>query len=440
LYANPGLSNIAAVLIHSFAVLLWQQIAEFDCRVLIENIMAESRPITILCLSSYFKGEAFLQEAKHQGCRVLLLTDEKLKDDPWPRDSIDNLFLMPDLSKMPDVLYAVSYLARTESIDRIVPLDEYDVEMAATLREHLRLPGMGQTATRYFRDKLAMRLRTSENGIPVPEFVSVINHDLIRDYMDRTEPPWVLKPRTEAGTMGIKKIHSQDELWGWLNELGDRQSFYVLEKFVPGDVFHVDSIVSEGKIVFSSAQKYGQPPMNVAHEGGIFTTRTLPPKSADAKALRTMNAKVIAALGMERGITHAEYIKAHANGSFYFLEIAGRVGGAHIADLIEAATGLNLWAEWARLVVAEVRGELYQLPITKQEHGGLLVSLARQEHPNTSAYQDPEIVWRLDKKQHVGLIVASTNHKRVETLLEGYAQRFASDFLAVAPPKDRPAD
>ncbi|MDX1417532.1 MAG: hypothetical protein R3293_25225, partial [Candidatus Promineifilaceae bacterium] len=124
---------------------------------------AESQ-ISILCLASYFKGTTFLSAAKEQGVRVLLLTREKIKDEPWPREDIDEVFLMPDISKRPDVIYAVSYLMRGNNIVQIVPLDDYDVETAAALREHLRLPGLGETVARYFRDKLAMRMQARANG------------------------------------------------------------------------------------------------------------------------------------------------------------------------------------------------------------------------------------------------------------------------------------
>lgn len=393
---------------------------------------------TLLAISSYFKGEAFLRQAKQEGCRVLLLTEEKIATENWPRESIDEVFLMPDLSKTQDVIHAVSYLCRSQEIDQIIALDEYDIENVATLREHLRMRGMGQSHTRYFRDKLAMRMKANEKGILVPSFTSVFNYDRLREFMSRVSPPWVLKPRTEAGAMGIKKIHDSEQLWRLFDELGDRQSGFLLEQFVPGDVYHVDSIIWDKNILFASVQKYGQPPMTVAHGGGVFTSRTLPPDSEDAQALKALNAQVIDALGMERGVTHAEFIKAHADGQLYFLEIAGRVGGAHLSDLIEATTSINPWAEWARIETATARGETYQLPPIQQRYGGLLVCLAKQEHPDMSAYQDSEIAWRMNKKNHAGLIVVSDDIDRVETLLNNYAERFMMDFMAYAPPKDKP--
>ncbi|MBL8166264.1 MAG: ATP-grasp domain-containing protein [Anaerolineae bacterium] len=397
------------------------------------------RPITVLCISSYFKGEAFLRQAKREGCRVLLLTEEKIATEKWPRESIDEVFLMPDLSKTQDVIHAVSYLFRSQVIDLIIALDEYDVENVATLREHLRLRGMGQTHTRYFRDKLAMRMKASEKGILVPSFTSVFNYDAVRAYMSSVTPPWVLKPRTEAGAMGIKKINNSEELWRWFDQLGDQQSGFLLEQFVPGDVFHVDSIIWNNEILFASVQQYGQPPMTVAHGGGVFTSRILPEQSPDAVALQALNKQVIGALGLERGVTHAEYIKAHADGQLYFLEIAARVGGAHISDLIEQSAGINPWAEWARIEIAHVRGEPYRLPEYRRQYGGLLISLAKQEHPDTSAYTDPEIVWRMDKKNHVGFIVVAEQEARVQELLNQYAERILGDFNAYAPPKDKPS-
>ena len=110
--------------------------------------------LTILCISSYEKGFDFMREAKAQGCRVILLTSKSLENADWPRESLDEIFYIPDKNKdwnMQDVIYGVSYLARTENIDRIVALDDFDVERAASLREHLRLGGMGDTTARTTR-------------------------------------------------------------------------------------------------------------------------------------------------------------------------------------------------------------------------------------------------------------------------------------------------
>jgi biotin carboxylase len=390
----------------------------------------------MLCLASYEKGEAFLRECKRQGCRVLLITVENLREANWPRDAIDEVFYMPDNYSRDDIVKGISFLARTQAIDRIVPLDEYDQETAALLREHLRIPGMGDTTARYFRDKLAMRVKAQRERIPVPDFVHVLNYDRLREFMSRVAPPWVLKPRSEAASMGIKKIAASDELWPLLDALGDRQSFYVLEQYLPGDIYHVDSMVFDSQVMFAVPHKYGHPPMDVSL-GGIFTTQKIPRQSDDAQALDLLNREVVDKLGLVRGVTHAEFIKGRADGRFYFLEIAARVGGANIAETIQASTGLNLWAEWARIEIAGEEGS-YEVPSHRDDYAGVIISLARQEHPDTTAYDDPEIVYRLNKLHHAGLVVASKDPHRVEQLLEGYSKRFYEDFYTTGPAIDRP--
>ncbi|HEX3819653.1 MAG TPA: ATP-grasp domain-containing protein [Candidatus Sulfotelmatobacter sp.] len=398
--------------------------------------MPDPRPLTFLCITTYEKGQEFMRECKRQGCSVILLTAEKLKDADWPRESLDDTFYLPEEIPVPDIVKAVTHLARGRKIDRIVALDEFDMETAATLREHLRIPGMGLTTMRYFRDKLAMRMRALDRHVRVPDFVPVVNHDAIRYYLDHVPGPWVLKPRQEASAIGIKKFQSADELWPLLDQLGDKQATYLIEKFVPGDVFHVDSVVSENEILFANVSQYGKPPMNVAH-GGVFTTYTVLRGSDADKALRAINRDLIAALGLLRGVSHAEFIRAHEDGEFYFLECAARVGGAFINEMVEAATGLNLWREWARIEISGGDGS-YKLPPVREEYAGVIISLAKQENPDTSAYDDPEIFTRIKKHHHAGLVLKSSDPQRIPALLDSYAVRFAQDFMAIQPMKDKP--
>ena len=394
------------------------------------------KPVVIVCLASYFKGALFLQEAKRQGAHVILLTREALRDEAWPMESIDERFLMPTLRQMPDTLHAVAYLMRDRAIDQVIPLDDYDVPTAAALREHLRLPGLGETITRYFRDKLAMRLRARELGIPVPAFTPVLNHRQVAEFMQRTPAPWVLKPRLEAGAMGIKKLYHPEEVWGWLDRLGDEQSYFVLEQFLPGDVYHVDSVVWDGEVVVAAPHQYGRPPMSVAHEGGVFMSQTLERDSAESHTLFALNRQLLLGFGMTHGVSHSEFIRDEA-GRFHFLETAARGGGAGLDKLTEAATGVNPWIEWARLEIARIQGAPYSIPVPDYYQAGILVCLAHQAYPDLSPYADPEVWWRMDKKQHAGLVVRAHTRARVTELLTDYSRRFAADFLAVAPPLER---
>jgi biotin carboxylase len=336
-----------------------------------------------------------------------------------------------------DIRKGAAYLARTERLDRIIALDDFDVELAGMLREYLQVPGMGQTTARAFRDKLAMRARARAAGIPCPDFIHPVNVEALGEWISAVQPPWVLKPRSQAAAIGIRKIASADELQRTLEALGDDRAEYVLEQFVTGDVFHVDSLVFNRAIVFAEASRYGAPPMAVAHEGGIFVTRTLG-DAAPTPELKATNARVLDVFGLQRGVSHTEFIHSR-DGQVLFLETSARVGGAYIVDVVEAATGLNLWREWAKIEVAGEHGA-YSPAESKRRHAGIVLSLARQESPDMSAYTDTEIVTRIRKRHHAGLIVASPDDERVRTLLESYVDRFRTDFHASAPPPERAVD
>src|SRR4030095_7769353 len=353
--------------------------------------MTESQPLNLVCLATYFKGGDFIRECKSRGCHVILVTKESMLAEDWPRDSLDDLIAVPNDADSELLIHLISLLNRQKKVDRVIALEEYDVITAAQIREHLCIPGMTSTTARLFRDKLAMSMKAKTAGLNVPDFVPLLSYDDIRYYMERVPPPWVIKPRADVSAIGIRKVEDQEQVWRGIDELDarerlrERSPHYMLSKFIAGNVFHVDSIVNNGRVLFAGANQYGRPPIVVAHHGGAYISHTIARGSADESNLFQINRKLVRALGLEKGATHAEFIKSDADGQFYFLEIAARVGGAYIAEVLEAASGANLWREWAKL-------ELMDSPSSKKirtdgkNHAGIVLSLARQEYPDTSSY------------------------------------------------------
>jgi len=403
----------------------------------------ENRPLNIICLATYFKGADFIRECKAHGCRVILVTKEKVLNEDWPRESLDDLIAVPNDAGPPLFIDLLAFLGRRMKIDRVIALEEFDVVTAALMREHLCLPGLSSSGAKVFRDKLSMAVQSRRAGINVPDFVPLVNMEEVDEFMQRVAGPWVIKPRSDVSAIGIRKVSEPEEVRRAMHEMNEREnlreraSYYVLARFVAGEVFHVDSVVNDGKVMFAGTNQYGRPPMQVAHQGGAYISRTLERGSADEKALLAINKKLVRALGLERGATHAEFIKSDVDGKFYFLEIAARVGGAYISDVLEAASGVNLWREWARLEIADGKGRGKIKPLRK-DYAGIILSLAKQETPDTSNYADEEIIYRVKKRHHAGLIIRSPRLDRVNELLDNYGHRFVEDFVAVAPPPERP--
>ncbi len=388
-----------------------------------------------ICISNYFKGNDFLINLKKLGNRVYLITSEKLRDKPWAVEYIDEIFFMPgqDIDwNLEDLLAGVSDLMRHKKIDAIVALDDFDVEKATYLRENLRIDGMGQTTGRYFRDKLAMRMRAKSCGISNPQFCSLFNDHDINTFADTVAAPWVLKPRSEASANGIIKVFDKESLWIHINEMGNNRFKYLLEQFRPGAVFHCDSLIFEGKILFSLTSQYLATPMEISQGGGIFRSVNIAYNSDDDKEIKRVNEKVIKGFGLKHGASHAEFIKCEEDGKIYFLETASRVGGAHLAEMVHAASDINLWQEWATIEDALAKEKSYKLPKIKKEFAGIVLTLSKFQHPDLSTFNDEEICFRVPLDFHAGLIVKSNKNDRVRTLLDIYAERLIADFATSA--------
>ncbi len=396
----------------------------------------------IVCIASEHKGNEFLEEAQNAGWHVTLVTRKKLLDEPWQWTAINDVKTVEDNPSLDDYIRAVTNIAGARSIDRVVGLDEFDVMTAARAREHLQLGGMTSSHALRFRDKLSMRNIAASAGIACPEFTGVFNQQQIADYLERVPDPWIVKPRYEVSAFGIRKCETKESVWQVLNDLDarnnwrDHPSQFVLEKFIAGNVFHVDSIVDKGKVLTCGVSQYGTPPFSVTHYGGVFTTSIVPYRSKERKELESLNKALLGAFKYEQGVSHAEFLQSSEDGKFYLLEVACRVGGAYIANVLEHACNFNLWREWAKLETA-TKENPYRLPKLRKDFAGVALALANQDHPDTSQYSDPEIVYRVSKAKHVGIIFYSKKQQRLEELLSVYSERITNDFLAVAPAKER---
>jgi len=176
--------------------------------------------------------------------------------------------------------------------------------------------------------------------------------------------------------------------------------------------------------------------MEISQGGGIFRSAVIPYKSEDDKAIQEINTQVIKGFGLKHGAAHSEYIKCRETGRFYFLETSSRVGGAHIAEMVAAASNINLWSEWAAIENSLVKGIDYQLPKIKKEYAGIVLTLSKFQHPDLSAFNDPEVCFKVPLDYHAGLIVNSKSHERVRALLDDYAERLTKDFASVIPQAD----
>ncbi len=385
---------------------------------------------TFLCISEDFKGVSFMRTLHAEGCRVFLLTDRKNEHEPWPHEAIERIFYNPESVDKPfdrqALVDGTAYLMREFGVDRVVALDDFDVEDAALLREEFRIPGMGQTTARYFRDKLAMRMRAREHDIPVPAFSALFRKAQLEAFCGSTPGPYVIKPRSQASAAGIHKVADTEEALRTFAELGDKSYRYLIERFAPGQVYHVDALIDDAAIRFVRASKYADAPLAIVQGGGLFQTRTLDPSTDEHRELVRLTDSVMRTFGMRYSASHTEFIRG-SEGELLFLETSSRVGGAYISSMILHASGVDLWAEWAKLEVARLRGTAYESPQDTRRFGGISLRAVSQKHPDLSMYASQYVVEEINKAYHAGVILASDDLQSLSEAQDRVAERLATE-------------
>ena len=364
-------------------------------------------PLTLLCIATYRKGDEFLNECHRQGCRVLLLTEEKLSDSDWPRDAIDDFYFVR--RDMPDETSARA--RRTwrahERIDRIVALDDFDVEMAAMLREYLHVPGMGETTARALSRQAGDAPRARAARHSVPGVRARAQRRAIAEWTARVPPPWVLKPRSARRPRSASASSARPTSCGARStRSATRAPITCSSSSFPATSFTSTRLSSTARCVFAVASAYGTPPMAVAHDGGIFVTRTLPADDPRRARARALNARVLKSFGL-CAACRTPSSSARTTARWYFLETSARVGGAFIVDVVEAATEMNLWREWAsdrnRRRTWHLRRAAARMRSRRHRAVARAAGIAGHAPPTRIRRSSR----RIRKSHHAGLIVAS---------------------------------
>ena len=382
-----------------------------------------------LCIARDFKGVATIRALHELGHNVYLVTDEKNRRDPWPHDALADIRYVPPRGKRPHdkqtLVEGTAWAMREHGVDRIIALDDFDVEDAALLREEFRIPGMGQTTARHFRDKLAMRMRAREAGIPVPAFSDLFSRDHLERFLGTHGGPYVIKPRGEASAAGITKAADAEAARAAFAGLGERNYEYLIECFAPGAVYHVDSLSQNGQVGFVRASEYVAPPLSIVQGGGLFQTRTLAPDSEVHRELSSLNTRVVETFGLQISASHTEFIRDDT-GRFLFLETSSRVGGAYIANMLAHATGVDLWRQWGLLEAANYSGKSFAMPLDRGGYAGIVLRAVGDEQPDLSGISDEAIAEVIRKPYHVGFIVTAPHYPALVEVQARVAEWVAS--------------
>lgn len=284
-----------------------------------------------------------LAQLKAAGLRVLVVD----RDPEAPGRTIADSARAIDLSDAAAVLD----WARRESIDGIMPLNDFGTPTAAIVSQALGLVGNSPASARLTNDKAMMRRRWAEAGLAIPAF-AVLSRALlgteagaaqVAKAVHRIGYPLVVKPAlTGGGGRGISVVHGEDGLdWAlaFAAEQGRNDSL-VLEQFIDGTELTVEMVSVDGHHSFLAASDKYKPPLKTR----VATALNYPARIPQATLLAVIGlvSQALTALEHRNGISHTEVILEHPDRRPVLVETGGRPGGGHIFHtLIEAVTGIN---------------------------------------------------------------------------------------------------
>ncbi len=223
---------------------------------------------------------------------------------------------------------------------------EYDLVRAARLRERLSLPGQSVESAQAYRDKARMKEHASASGIAVPAFRRLSSPLDLVDFADAHGYPVVVKPIDGGGSRGVSVLRDAAAVGQFLEMLPDRP--YIIESFVAGEMYHVDGVWHEDRMLFAAASRYLAGCL-AYQRGDSLGSMILPPQSALHGRLVDETTAIIRALPRSPLVAFHAEIFVTDDGRMVLCEIASRTGGALVAETLEVAYGVNINRLWTRL-------------------------------------------------------------------------------------------
>lgn len=237
---------------------------------------------------------------------------------------------------------ADSLAARFGVPDRVVALNEGDLDTAALLREHLGCAGQNARELARFRDKLTMAEVVAGAGLPIPTFADAPDPATVLAFGEARGWPVVVKPRRGTASRGVVCLDGPDDV-RVLDGLAPEPR--LVQSFCPDPIFHIDGLWTGTELGPWRASRY----LNTCM--GFTTGDVLGSVEVDDAgllgAIRDFTAAVAGALSEEPWVFHLEaFVGSDDDGGprLTFLEAGYRVGGAEIPFVWREVHGIDLMA------------------------------------------------------------------------------------------------
>ena len=271
-------------------------------------------------------------------CEFIVITKEKQKENgklvfekKYIVESMDDV---ENLEKIIDEIYS------EKRIDSIVASHEFDIDVAARIREKYGISGQSVESALAFRNKVLMKEYLNKKGIRVPRFKQIDNYEDLMEFKKKEGFPFVVKPINGAGSVGFNIFENDEQINTFLST--NPEYPFMAEEYIVGEMYHVDGIFYNNEVKCIQPSKYVNGCL-AYRENKYVGSITVNEKEENYKKLCDITTATLKALPTpDYAIPfHAEFF-CTAKNEIIFCEIASRVGGGRINTVFKQKKGVNL--------------------------------------------------------------------------------------------------
>ena len=285
----------------------------------------------------------------HQlGVDVLGLADEPYDMlRPRLKGALTEYYRVNDMHNYDELLRACGYFThRYGKIDRIDSQNEYWLESEAKLRTDFNIPGLKIEDMPRIKRKSAMKRTFEKAGIPTARGKVVQTAADAKKFIAEVGYPVVAKPDIGVGAAKTYKIHSLQELEDFFSQKPVVD--YIMEEFIQGQICTFDGLTDrEGNPVFYTSHQYSQGIMETVNQDDdiyYYSLREIPPDLEEA------GRKTLKAFDVRERFFHFEFFR-DSNDRIIALEVNIRPPGGMTTDMFNYANDIDIYKEWAYIVV-----------------------------------------------------------------------------------------
>lgn len=225
-------------------------------------------------------------------------------------------------------------------VEVAVPLYEETVEWAGALNSRFQNDVRAFNRALLLRDKGLMKRKAQMSGIHVGVFEEARGKEDVNRFLKRVndallkldgdpKDPIHLKPFDSAGSVGHRLIQTAEDI----DALSDNEFPCLLESHLDGQEFSCEAFIHNGKIYFLNITEY----VHLGHSNFVPASPSL---EAKRPLIRKAIEDLVNAFQIRYGVIHPEYFIT-SDDKLHFGEVAARVPGGHIFDLIERVYGFS---------------------------------------------------------------------------------------------------